>query len=138
MKQKFFRLFSVLPIYFRPLVGGVSCAVAAAFGSPQSLSVGYATLNRILSGELKNAALLSNFMIGKLIMVAISASSGLIGRLESDRCSHFIVKKMMKICVRWTVCAISIFRGFVGSYFLSTQCFLVSDFCGSNSFSFLF
>eukprot|EP01036_Dinobryon_divergens_P025842 gene25842-34430_t len=79
MKQRLFRLFSAVPTLYRPLIGGGSCAIAAAIGSPQSLAVGYSTLNRIISGDLKNPIMLSNFMVGKLIMVAISASSGLIG-----------------------------------------------------------
>jgi len=79
MKQRLFKAFSVVPQTFRPLMGGLACAIAALIGSPQSLAVGYGTLNRILSGELHNPVLLSKFMIGKLVMVAISASSGLIG-----------------------------------------------------------
>jgi H+/Cl- antiporter ClcA len=66
MKQRLFRQFSSLPTYYRPLIGGISCAAAAAMGSPQSLAVGYSTLNRIISGDLKNPLMLSNFMVSWL------------------------------------------------------------------------
>jgi H+/Cl- antiporter ClcA len=68
MKQRLFKVFSVIPQTLRPLVGGFACAVAALIGSPQSLAVGYGTLNRILSGDLHNPVLLAKFMVTHLIM----------------------------------------------------------------------
>ena len=70
MKQRLFRLFSAVPTLYRPLIGGGSCALAAAIGSPQSLAVGYSTLNRIISGDLKNPLMLSNFMVCLLVCVS--------------------------------------------------------------------
>ena len=70
LKQNFFQLFSnISTIKHRPLIGGFLNSLAAYIGSPQSLTVGYSTLNRIISNSLNNPLLLCKFMIGKLMMV---------------------------------------------------------------------
>lgn len=87
LKGKLFQIFkTVSPRQsYRPIIAGVLCSIAACIGSPQSLAVGYKTLDRVISGALysnvptQEILHLSRFTFEKLLMVAASAASGLIG-----------------------------------------------------------
>lgn len=70
---------SRLPRHFHPIFGGLLCGVIAVF-FPQTLFVGYVTLDQLLAGKIQfPLPLLLQLLCSKLILSAFSLGSGLIG-----------------------------------------------------------
>lgn len=68
-----------LPAYLHPMVGGLMCGVAAVF-FPQTLFVGYATLDQLLAGKIQLGFPLLTQLLGlKVLLAAFALGSGLIG-----------------------------------------------------------
>jgi H+/Cl- antiporter ClcA len=71
--------FASLPKASHPLVGGVLCGVIAVL-RPQTLFVGYATLDQLLAGKIQLALPLLSQLLGlKLVLSSFALGSGLIG-----------------------------------------------------------
>ncbi len=68
-----------VPKNVRPILAGVLCGITALF-LPQTLFVGYATLDDILAGKIHPGLPLSTAMLaGKMVLSAFALESGLIG-----------------------------------------------------------
>ena len=71
--------FAKLPVYLRPILGGVMCGVVAVF-FPQTLFVGYVTLDQLLSGGIQFPTyLVLELLALKLTLTSFSVCSGLKG-----------------------------------------------------------
>jgi len=72
-------LFSTIPVNFRPLLGGLLCGIAAIY-YPQTLFVGYATLDQLLAGKIQLALpFLAQLLVLKIGLSSFSLGSGLVG-----------------------------------------------------------
>lgn len=67
-----------IPPHLRPLVGGISCGLTALY-FPQTIFVGYATLDQMLAGGILGVPLVLKLLFLKMTLSAISLGSGLIG-----------------------------------------------------------
>ena len=71
--------FVKLPVYSRPILGGVICGIVAVF-FPQTLFVGYVTLDQLLSGGIQFPTyLVLELLALKLTLTSFSVCSGLKG-----------------------------------------------------------
>ena len=71
--------FAKLPVYLRPILGGIICGVVAVF-FPQTLFVGYVTLDQLLSGGIQFPTyLVLELLALKLTLTSFSVCSGLKG-----------------------------------------------------------
>ena len=72
-------IFSSIPVYIRPILGGILCGVTAVF-FPQTLFVGYVTLDQLLSGKINIELPNLLGLLGiKIILTSFSLSTGLVG-----------------------------------------------------------
>lgn len=72
-------IFSSVPPQLHPLFGGLACGVTAVF-VPQTLFVGYATLDQLINGKIELEFPLLVELLGlKLLLSSFSLGSGLIG-----------------------------------------------------------
>ena len=68
-----------LPRYFHPLFGGLFCGIIAVF-FPQTLFVGYTTLDQLIGGKIQLAfPLLIQLLSLKLVLSSFALGSGLVG-----------------------------------------------------------
>ena len=72
------RWLGTLPIWIKPLIGGVILGVVA-LKLPQVLGVDYGTVEQILAGGKFSVSLLCLLLIAKIVMTAISLGSGFVG-----------------------------------------------------------
>lgn len=71
--------FSSIPTWSRPLLAGSFCGVVSVF-APQTLFVGYQTLDQLLAGTLQLGVLSSTTLLSlKLMLTSFSIQSGLVG-----------------------------------------------------------
>lgn len=71
--------FAKLPVYLRPVLGGTACGVISVF-FPQTLFVGYVTLDQLLSGGIQfPTPLILELLALKLTLTSFSICSGLGG-----------------------------------------------------------
>ena len=71
--------FAKLPVHLRPILGGIACGVVSVF-FPQTLFVGYVTLDQLLSGGIKFPTyLILELLALKLTLTSFSVCSGLKG-----------------------------------------------------------
>ena len=71
--------FASLPLYMRPILGGIACGLVSVF-FPQTLFVGYVTLDQLLSGGIQfPTPLVIELLALKLTLTSFSICSGLGG-----------------------------------------------------------
>ena len=71
--------FAKLPLYIRPILGGTACGIISVF-FPQTLFVGYVTLDQLLSGGIQfPTPLILELLALKLSLTSFSICSGLGG-----------------------------------------------------------
>lgn len=71
--------FSSVPFHLRPLLGGLLCGVGGLF-YPQTLFVGYTTLDQLLAGKIALSFPFLLQLLGlKIVLASFALSSGLIG-----------------------------------------------------------
>jgi H+/Cl- antiporter ClcA len=71
--------FAKLPLYIRPILGGTACGIISVF-FPQTLFVGYVTLDQLLSGGIQfPTPLILELLALKLTLTSFSICSGLGG-----------------------------------------------------------
>ncbi len=67
-----------LPAWVKPAIGGAALGVSGLF-LPELLGPGYGTIEGIVGGELSGAGLLAALLVGKMLLMAVSFGSGLLG-----------------------------------------------------------
>ena len=73
------RVLSSIPLHFRPLLGGLLCGLAGLF-YPQTVFVGYSTLDQLLAGKIHlDVAFLIQLLAIKIALSSFSLASGLVG-----------------------------------------------------------
>lgn len=72
-----------LPFYARPLIGGLVCGLVGMF-FPQTLFVGYTTLDQLIAGKIElGTPLIIELLALKVFLSAFSLGSGLIGKFNT-------------------------------------------------------
>ena len=73
------RVVSQIPLHLRPLFGGLLCGIVALY-YPQTVFVGYATLDQLLAGKIHLPLLVLIQLLGlKVILSSFSLGTGLVG-----------------------------------------------------------
>lgn len=68
-----------IPVYLRPLIGGLVCGLVAIY-FPQTLFVGYTTLDQILAGKITfSSTLVVQLLVLKIFLSSFCLASGLVG-----------------------------------------------------------
>ena len=68
-----------IPVYLRPMIGGLTCGLVALY-YPQTVFVGYATLDQLLAGKIHlPLEFLLQLLVLKIFLSSFSLGTGLIG-----------------------------------------------------------